>query len=157
MLVTTDYTGRTRDVHILHGASPSSPDAQRVSPEFGKISSFCTGVQKLVQRYTIAFLTNLGSQPTFPSFGTNFIKNISSTNQRVNLQDVYHLYVFANSKVLSEFRAYQRQGKDLPLDEQLNYTTLRNVTSVGGAVFLDIKLITLAGDQFVFVLPLPKQ
>jgi len=60
---TTNYSGRKKDIHIFQGVDPSK--VSDINPSFGKISNYCAGVQKLVQRYAICLLTELGSQENY--------------------------------------------------------------------------------------------
>ena len=73
--ITSDYTGRKRDISILQYPDAAILDAQTVTPSFGKNARFCAGVQSLVQKYAIILLTNLGSQEMYPNFGTNYLRN----------------------------------------------------------------------------------
>ncbi|MEG7795894.1 hypothetical protein, partial [Listeria monocytogenes] len=66
--ITTNYTGRKIDLHIMQGVK--APGSSDISLGFGKISNYCSGVQKLIQRYTIMLLTEIGSQENFPTFGS---------------------------------------------------------------------------------------
>jgi hypothetical protein len=150
----TDYTGRTKDLHIFQGVDPSR--SVQVTPSFGKISNYCTGIQKLVQRYAICLMTELGSQANYPDFGTSLISTLMNSHRPRNKADVFPVFNKANLKVLDRFRAYQRAHTDLPVDEQLSTALLKDVTSDLYSVGLTIALYPLTADPVTFILPLPK-
>jgi hypothetical protein len=152
-LITTDYSGRTKDLHIMQGVAPNG--VATISPSFGKISNFCTGIQKLIQRYTICLLTAITSQPNFPAFGTNFIPTLVNGSVRFNKGDISTLFNFANADVIRLFRDYQRKTSGLPEDEQLNTASLDSISVIDNNVYMTIKLVPVATPAVTFVVPLP--
>lgn len=154
--VSTDYSNRKRDIHILQGVKATQMGKAKITPSFGKISNYCAGVQKLVQRYTISFFTIAGSQDHFAEFGTSFLQKISSARRNMTKEEIGHLFNFANAKIITEFKQYQADNPDQPLDEQIAKATLLNASALGDTLNLDIKIITLAGDVVEFLLPLPE-
>lgn len=151
--ITTDASGRTRDVSIFRGINPKGSAV--ITPTFGLVSQFCVGIQKLVQRYGIALFTIIGSQRDYPAFGTNFLSTLQTSNNILNQVNVQHIFNFANFEVVQSFRAYQATQTDLPLDEQLSTATLINFSAVGDTVSFNVQLTTMAGDTVDLVLPLP--
>lgn len=152
--VSNDYTGRKKDINLAYKINPTDPNIQAVNLQFGPVSSFVAGTQKLIQRYIISLLTIKGSQPDYETFGTDFLSSLQGTNV-LNRQDFKHIFNFANWKVISEFRKYQGANPDQPLDEQLNTATLESFVADRGKVTLRIKIVTLAGEIIDFLLPLP--
>ena len=151
--VTTDYTGRQKDINIFGYKNPNTQTISTASLSFGRVSSYCAGVQKLLQRYTIALLTKLGSQTTYPDFGTDFTSSLESSQTS---QDLQHALVFANALVISEFRQYQAVNSGLPLDEQIQTVTINALTYTQGVLYLNLSILTLAGDAVQYILPLPQ-
>lgn len=151
---TTDYTGRKRDVCILHPTDLTGKRA--VSPiNFGSPSSFCAGVQKLIQRYMVAFLTVAGSQRDYPTFGTAFVSSLNGGTYNPSVNDVTHIFNFANYIVVTSFRNYQAQNPSDPLDEQIDTATLNSASVSGDIATFDILMTTRAGTTITFVMPLP--
>jgi hypothetical protein len=148
--ITTDYTGRTIDINIAGSKDGKNKSAMSLS--FGDTSSHVTGVQKLVQRYTIALLTKLGSQTDTPTFGTDFI---SALQGNLTASDIEHILVFANAKVISEFREYQESTEALPLDEQINTVSIDTLTYELGVLNLKLSISTMAGNTIDYILPIP--
>lgn len=151
--ISTNYADRKLDLHIMQGVH--APNASNISPSFGKISNYCAGVQKLIQRYTIMFLTEIGSQEDYPEFGSDFITKITSTSNNFNRSDLFSLFAFANQKVSDELFDYQINN-DIPLDEQLNVVELNEIVSTpDGGVSLKLTIIPRAEQPVEFLMPLP--
>ncbi len=153
--ITTDYSGRAKDINISPTIDPSKTTVQKVTPGFGAVSSYCAGVQKLIQRFMIALVTVRGSQPAYPAFGTDLLKRIS-VSSLTTVADLKHAFNFASAKVVSDFRAYQAETPGLPDDEQLDTALLLDVTvSANYEVSYRVALYTKAGSTYDFLLPIP--
>lgn len=151
--VSTDYSTRTKDLHIFQGVN--AVKLSDITPGFGRISNYCSGVQKLVQRFTITLLNELGSQPDFPLFGTELVGTLLRSSSNINKADVGHIFNTASLKVIREFRDYQRGITGVPLDEQIDTATLVDVVIQNGSIGLTIKIYPLQGTPVVFIMPLP--
>lgn len=147
-----NYSGKKIDLHIMQGVK--APLTTDIAPSFGTISNYCTGVQKLIQRYMIMLLTELGTQETYPDFGSDFLTKLTSSSSVFNISDIQHIFAFANDKVSNEIIAYQIDNV-LPEDEQLNVASLIDVISANGGVSLKIQIITQSQDAVEFIIPLP--
>ena len=151
---TTDYTGRLLDIFIFRGMDPESQTLQTATLEFGAVSSYCAGIEKLVQRYAIALLTQLGSQSDFSSFGSDLLNNLNSSANASTLQ-VRHMFAFANFAVIQQFRTFQQANSNYPLDEQLATATLNDISLIGSSVSFNITVTSLSGETVSFLLPIP--
>ena len=149
--VSTNYTNRLVDINIAGGKDPNKAGLSTVTCTFGTTSSYVTGIQKLVQRYAICLMTTLGSQVDTPSFGTSFPNMLGGNYAQYDIQ---HKLVFANAKIITEFREYQ-QARTLPLDEQVATIIINSVTYDAGVLNVQLTLSTLAGDSVEYILPLP--
>lgn len=152
--VSSNYSGRLKDLCIADGIKGNTDKVQPMSLTFGKLSSYCAGVQKLVQRYAIMLMTKLGSQKDYPDFGTDFITNLNS-GRNVSGQDFSYTFNFASWDVIKEMKTYQVANPEMPLDEQINTATLENYNVVKDAVQLNVRLTTMAGTNIQFIMPLP--
>jgi len=152
---TTDYTGRKLDVSLLQYPDVRNPDAQTMDITVGNIGRFCAGVQKLIQRYTILLLTDLGSQEDFPTEGTSFLANIKNGSGVIDRLAASQTFALANYGVVVRLKEYQAQTDGLPLDEQLASAKLRNIVLRGDYVGFDVFLTTEAGSTADFLVPLP--
>ena len=155
--ITSDYTGRKKDLSILQHPDATLLGPQTVTPAFGAPTRFCAGIQKLIQRYAIILLTNLESQPNYPEFGTRFIANlsISSSIDRILARQIFAL---ANAIAIRTLQSYQIKTKNIPSDERIDNATLRNIVvdPRAGSVSFDIAITSDAGETVDFLLPLPK-
>jgi hypothetical protein len=136
--ITTNYGNRTKDIHIFQGVNPLV-QVSSINPAFGKVSQFCSGVQKLVQKYAIMLLTDLGSQLNSPTFGTTLMRRLRSGNN-ISKPDFINIFNLANSTVIGAFREYQRGVSNIPDDEFLDTAVLQDVVVTNGNVRLRIKL-----------------
>ena len=140
---TTDYTGRTIDMYVSGSLDPLSPNSQAVTYAFGSSAKYIAGVQKLAQRYLI-MLMNSG----FPA-------QVLGMNNS-NIQVAVRLFNLASFDIVKTFKDYQKSNPGAPLDEQivavqLLGTTLTNKTQLT----FSLQLVTAAGTNIPFVLPLP--
>jgi hypothetical protein len=150
----TNYSGRKRDILIFNDTDPTQESNQVVDVRLSGNIKYCTGVQKLIQKYTILFLTNLNSQLFFPQEGTTFLSsltyNISSTTEGVLRQ----LFSLMNLKIVKDLEIDAISNAS-PDDEKISRVTLRDVLYEQDALNMTIEIKTLAGDNIAFVLPLP--
>lgn len=153
---TSDYTGRKKDISILQYPNIEIIDGAEVLPKFGTPSRFCAGVQKLIQRYMILMLTNVKSQDYYPDFATDFLWPLQAGIGPTDNITARQIFTLADYAAVNIIKNYQIDNPDLPLDEQLDFTTLRNISLYGSFVSFDVKLTTLAGEAVDFLVPLPK-
>lgn len=153
--ITTDYSGRSKDINIAPSIDPRMTTPQKVSPSFGPVSSYCAGVQKLIQRFMIALVTVKGSQPAYPNFGTDLFKKIS-VSSLTTIADLTHAFNFASASVVAAFRAEQEASPGRPDDEQLDTALLTDVSVTANyEVTYRVALYTRAGNTYDFLLPIP--
>jgi len=157
--VSTNYEGRNIDLSILGFTGVASleeltADTKPITPVVGNPSRFCSGIQKLIQRYTINLLTELGSQPDDLEFGTLFITQIRRRQNSLSQIDVEHYFNVANLRIMNVFREYE-QTNELPDDEALRIARLSDFEVDGDTVYIKIELITRSEEEVAFLIPLP--
>jgi hypothetical protein len=152
---TTDYINRTTDINVLLVNSYTSNTTQKTTVAFGTTSQYITGIEKLVQRYTILFFTILGSQINYPTFGTSFLSDLQNSPLNLSKLDVLHLFNFANLDVASVFTNYQEENPDQAKDEQFQSAVLTNFSVSNGNINMQIAITSIAGDNITFILPIP--
>lgn len=155
-----NYTGRLVDVSLLNFSQNQTveeltSDTKSVSISFKPVSRYCSGIQKLIQRYTVYLLTELGSQSEDPDFGTLFITQLKNRQNNVSQIDVEHFFNVANLKIMNAFKEYQKENVDIPDDEILNSASLNSFEVNGDSVYIKIQLVVLSGDNTTFLVPLP--
>lgn len=152
--LSVDYSNRKIDLHIFQGVN--APNSSDITPSFGKISNFCTGIQKLAQRYTICLLTELGSQVSFSDFGSDLITSLTSSSNLYNRADLYPIFNEANAKIEAEFYDHDQKYPGAPDDERLASAALVDILSTPtGGVALSVELQTYSVEPVSFIIPLP--
>jgi hypothetical protein len=153
----TDYTGRQLDLELLQSiANPVGSQAVSVST-VQKPPKVVTGVEKLVQRYALLFLTVRGELVYDIMQGTDFIQAMlmGSIQDQAALQAQF---AAANELVLGQLQQDddavttfgQPPDDELIASVQLLDSTIDYATAT---VMLSIELTTRAGTSVTFVLP----
>jgi hypothetical protein len=154
--ISTDYTERSKDISILQYPDATLTDPQTVLPQFGANPRFCSGVQKLLQKYTIILLTNLASQPNFPDFGTNFLYTLQGGISPVDRVRASQIFILASFAAVTALRKYQVANPTIPADEKIVRAELLGLELYGSYVGFSVNIITEAGENISYVVPLPK-
>lgn len=154
--ITTDYTGRKKDINLFVLPDASKIDAQTVLPQFGKNARFCTGVQKLIQRYAVILLTNATSQINYPDFGTDLMYTLQAGISPVDRLRASQIFSIASYDAVNALISYQIDHPEIPADERIVAATLTSMSLYAGAVAFDVTITTEAGSTVNFVVPLPK-
>ena len=160
---TTDTAGRALDLSVLFQIDSINTTPKRMSLTVAADDGtpyFITGLQKLVQRYVILFMTAQGSNEYAPAAGTVLIQQYlnSAVTRRAQIIHLFHL---SNTQVIDQIRREDSSsafGSSPPLDEQLASSQLVSFTIDTGTatVRLRVKLTSQSGDTAVFVLPVPR-
>lgn len=153
MAVSVNYAGRTVDLFIFYGAKPEGD--QKITLTLGNPGEVTTGIQKLVQTFSILFLTERGSLPLFPNLGTDFM--LEMRNRNIRDESSIKAFFAASVEQVSQTLALADQDQNLPLDEQFESAQLLNFTpDIGnGKLFLRVKVNSVAGPSRTIFLPVP--
>ncbi len=156
MKVTKNYTGRNVDFLIFQGTAPRGEKS--IGLGLGASGgSVTTGVQKLAQLWTVFFLTEVGSIPSAPGLGTNFLFALR-TGSIQDESDVQTEFSGAARDVLEQLRA-REQTSDLvvPDDEKIRSAALLGFTLDKGKSTLSLRvgLLSVAGTKHDIILPVP--
>lgn len=149
MNTTTDYTGRLVDIEYLKAIRvPEGSQSVKIALVDPAI---VTGIEKLVQKYTLLFLTPTGSVQFDSEFGTPFTQAIIN-GTLVNYGQLYAEFAYANTLVV---RAMLADVADLPDDEIIDTAVLvdSNIDFANSTLMLTILLTTAAGTSAKFVIP----
>jgi hypothetical protein len=156
VITSTNYTGRKKDINVLRSPDATVYGPQNVTVGFGKRPQYCAGLQKLIQRYVIVLLTNIGSQPNFPEFGTDFLYSLHGRTAPVDNLKASQIFNLASYDAVTLLKAYQAERDDIPDDERIVSAALVDIAlSVDSAAF-DVQITTEAGTSTSFLVPLPK-
>lgn len=147
-----DYAGRTVDLLLLK--TVIRPFDQRVAPVVTEVPMLVSGIEKLVQRYALLFLTELGSVMNSPDEGTEFLTYLSHGK-------IYDESSLKSSAARADNRA-SRQIKqedsalETPDDEALASSEIMNVSfdRTRASVTVTVRITTLAGESYTYVTPI---
>lgn len=155
--LTTSYEGRQIDIELLQSiVQPSA--IQRVSiSTVTKPPKIVAGVEKLVQRYALLFLTTLGDMVYAPQQGTDFLSLLirGAIQDKAGLQTYF---ASANTAVILQLKADDANTTkfgEQSTDEQIATATLLNfdIDYKTSTVLLVVQLTTVAGSVVDFVIP----
>jgi hypothetical protein len=152
-----DYTGRQVDIEALQTAETpaySIPLSTTLSDK--NKHRRITGIQKLLQRYAILFLTQKGSVPFFPLQGTNFVR-VAQQGGMSTRESVVHYFSFANFNVRENLLQEQDNPLfgDMPDDEKFESASLVDyvIDTRTSYLYLKVRLFSVAGDSATFIIP----
>lgn len=152
---TSNYVGRKRDISILQYPDALSAGPQTVTPVFGKIARFCTGIQKLAQKYAVILMTNLTSQKNYPEFGTSLLYTLQGGISPTDSLAAAQIFRLASYLTVTSLKEYQVTHPELPLDERIVRAELVKISLYAGSAAFEVSIVTEAGD-LRYVVPLPK-
>lgn len=157
MEISKDYTGRQVDLEALQ--TVEQPDVKiRLSKSMTSDNKHrrITGVQKLVQRYAVLFLSGQGTTRFAPSHGTDFVQS-AQQGSIGSRESVVHYFSFANLSVRENLlrEVGNTTFGDQPDDELFDRANLLDyvVDSQSGYLYLKVQIFNVAGDEAQFIIP----
>lgn len=151
--VSTDISGRTLDIEVFQSTAETLSGQLTMTLGRGGVSRKVAGMQKLVQRYLITFMTPKGSVKSSPLFGTDFM-SAANNGLMASRTSVVQYFAAANISVGDQLRA-EDSGADVPDDEKYADSYLDDYTVDYGKTLLYLKIVirNLAGDTYTFIIP----
>lgn len=110
----------------------------------------CTGIQKLVQRWALEFLTEVGSMTGLPNRGCDFLFRVRRGALR-SQADVLTAFSSANLFITRSLRNEEYAG--MPDDERFATAELTSVEIQPGYMNLTVMISSMAGDARAVILP----
>jgi hypothetical protein len=153
---TTNYTGRKKDISVMHSPDATVYGAQNITIGFGKRGQYCAGLQKTIQKYAIVLLTNVASQEAYPAFGTDFLSTLQGGISPVDTLQAAQIFNLASYDAVNLLKTYQATREDIPEDERIVSATLSSISLNAGVAAFDVSVVTEAGSTVNFLIPLPK-
>ena len=148
-----DYSGRTVDLLLLKTVLAAPTNRQIVDIDVSANPMIVTGIEKLVQRFAVIFLNELGSTHFHPDYGTDIV----GTAKMGQIYDVSSLQAAASS---ANLRAYTQivegdAALETPDDEQLVNSEVVQVAFVAAQskAEISIRLTTAAGSSYDYIVP----
>lgn len=151
-----DYSGRTVDLLLLKTVLDVPVVNKRVAIDVSDkdgVPMIVSGVEKMVQRFSLAFINAMGSAKFRPEYGTNLVPMVSKGM-------IYNMPTLrvqaAEANLLA--KVYVVKGdeqEDTPDDERLVESEVVDLSfsREDAKVRISIKLTTAAGDSYTYVIP----
>lgn len=161
IITTTDYTGRQIDVELLQTVI-QPVEVLRVSlSTIVTPAKMVTGIQKLVQRYALLLLTNIGDVNFAQDQGGDLLRMVLGGYVQ-DLGQLQFAFASANTAVvrmLSDDDLDTDAFGSVPADERISSAVLLDsrVDKATSTAFLRIQVVSQAGSDFTFVLPVTRQ
>lgn len=153
-----DYAGRTVDLLLLKTVLDVPVMNKRVGIDVSNVSGepmIVTGVEKLVQRFAVAFINAIGSTKFRPNHGTNIVPQVS----KGLVYDMSSLEVeAAEANLLAKTQTIEGDAdEDTPDDEKLvdSEVTDLEFSRAEARIKISVRLTTAAGDSYTYIIPVP--
>ena len=153
-----NYNGRTVDIELLQ--SVQTPGAEQ-AVELALVTQLprkVTGIQKMIQRYTMLLLSALGTVKFAPEQGTTLLSTVAGGGLQTG--SASFIFTAASSGVVlamqDEDRAYDAATKTTtPDDERIVSASLIDFTVdyARATLVLNVQITNAAGTATVFVVP----
>lgn len=150
---TAQYTGRTVDLLLFDGATATrEAELTPALVQPGQSGALIAGVEKLVQRFLLELLTEIGSLHYDPTRGTTFISQIRAGTVQTS-QDLFMAFSSSELILRNSLRLEEDSETD-PADERYQSSELLSATLSGDRAQLSFRLISLAGTARTVLYPL---
>ena len=151
-MASVDYTGRSVDLLIFQGVAELGKN--EIVPAWGDVGYLCTGVQKVVQTWTVLFLTERSTVLNDPGRGTDFLQAVRSGRIQVE-EDVPAEFSMAADRISRLMDQDAANAGDLPDDERLDFAALLEyrIDRLASYLYLKIRILTIAGEERTIFLP----
>lgn len=156
-----DYAGRTVDLLLLKTILDVPVAGRRVGIDVSNVSGepmIVSGVEKMVQRFALAFLTAAGSVKFADAQGTNIIPDVAH-GRVYNMSSLQTAAAEANmlarTQIMAADSEAENDGDETPDDERLvgsEVVDLRFSREKASAM-VSIRLATAAGASYVYIIP----
>lgn len=148
-MTSTNYSNRTVDLEFLQTAVNVAA-LNKLNMSLFTPTRVVTGIQKLVQRYFIIFLS-MKDFKYDSEFGTDFVFNVIN-GSIVSNSDVASLFAISNDAVISML------NKETPaahLDEIIDNVVLEDysISFAESKLYLKLLITSKAGTNATFILP----
>ena len=148
MSTLTNYYNRSVDVSIFQGVKEVGVATVDQSL-FNNGGAVCTGIQKLIQRWLLTFLTPLGAVKFHPERGTTFLTEASGFRTEIDAEVAFYT---CNANACEQLIA--EEDDNMPDDERINYVDLQDITVGNTGFSLRVMLYSLSGDNAPIILPI---
>lgn len=156
-----DYAGRTVDLLLLKTVLDVPVSGRRVGIDVSNVSGepmIVSGVEKMVQRFALAFLTAAGSVKFAEDQGTNIIPDVAY-GRVYNMPSLQAAAAEANmlarTQIMAADAAALDSGEETPDDERLVGSEVIDLgfSREQASAMVSIRLTSAAGESYVYIIP----
>lgn len=153
-----DYAGRTVDLLLLKTVLDVPVVNERVGIDVSNVDGvpmIVSGVEKMVQRFALAFINAMGSAKFRPDYGTDLVPQVSKGmvyNMSTLQVEAAEANLLARTQVIMG-----DDGEDTPDDERLVASEVVDLefSRSKAKIKISIKLTTAAGKSYTYIIPVP--
>jgi hypothetical protein len=147
-----DYTNRRYDLLALQNVRPTGNNQLGLSLfDQSGISTICTGIQKLAQRWLLEFLTEQGSMPGLPNRGTNFARSIRNGQLR---NEAAVIVAFNFAAYTTRINLISEENNTWPDDERIADAELLSISFLPSYAQIQVAIFSRAGTARKVILPI---
>lgn len=148
MSTLTNYYNRLVDISIFQGVKEVGIATVDQSL-FNNGGAVCTGIQKLIQRWLLTFLTPLGAVKFHPERGTTFLEEASGFRTEIEARVAFYT---CNANACEQLR--NEEDENMPYDERIDYVDLLDIEIGSTGFSLKVQLYSLNGETAPLILPI---
>lgn len=151
-----DYSGRTVDLLLLKTVMAVPVVNKRVGLDVSNVVDepmIVAGVEKMAQRYALAFINAMGSTKFRPDHGTEIVPRVAAGM-------VYSMATLESAAAEANLLAGRQimladENEDTPDDERLVASDVTDLefSRERSMVKISVRLTTAAGDSYVYIIP----
>lgn len=148
-----DYSGRKVDLFIFQDAALTGD--KKLYLGFGTAGEMITGIEKLMQSFLSLFLTRLGTIPSNPTLGTDFVTSMQQ-GRILDDGDVISEFSLAVEQVRRTLALVAEQ-ETLPADETFASAVLDSfdLDEANSKLTMKVRVSSAAGISRTVYLPVP--
>lgn len=149
-----NYSGRTVDLLLLKTVLKVPVSNHRVRIDADGTPMIVSGVEKMVQRYALAFINAIGSTKFRPGHGTYLIPDVAE-GRVYDMSTLTATASEANFMARDQIVKADSEESDTPDDERLVDSEVYDLKmSVDrSSVDVSVRLTSAAGDEYVYIIP----
>ena len=148
MSTNTNYYKRSIDLSVFQGIDEKRMVTVNQSL-FGNGGEVCTGLQKLIQRWLITFLTPKGAVKFHPNWGTNYVSEAASFHSEIDAEIAFYS---ANADACEQMR--REEDNNMELEERIEKVTLNGISVYDTGFSLSVTVVSRFGESSPLVLPI---
>lgn len=148
MSTTTNYYKRSIDLSVFQGIDEKRMVTVNQSL-FNNGGEVCTGLQKLIQRWLITFLTPKGAVKFHPNWGTTYVSESTGFHSEIDAEIAFYS---ANADACEQMR--REEDNNMELEERIEKVTLEDISIYDTGFSLHVTIVSRFGESAPLVLPI---